>query len=107
MIDLNLLENQINEFIEISGDDISSVINLENVLLFSHTALVEKNFNYEVSLDANGVIRLLSQESTSEESELNQDLSGASAKTLMKEVVVKEGTANNIQDVIAFIYAAA
>ena len=41
--------------------------------------------------------------SVSNESALDQDVSGASAKTLSKEVVVRTGEAFNIQDVIKFI----
>ena len=103
MINLESLETQIEEFFNVSGDDISSVINHGNILSFSHTSLIEKNFNYEVSLDDKGVIKLLSQKSISNESALNQDVTGVSAKTLSKEVVVREDKAFNIQDVIKFI----
>ena len=103
MINLEAFAIQIEEFFNVSGDDISSVINHGNILSFSHTSLIEKNFNYEVSLDDKGVIKLLSQKSISNESALNQDVSDASAKTLLKEVVVKQGEAFNIQDVIKFI----
>jgi len=103
MINLESLASEIEEFFEVSGDDISSVINHGNILSFSHTSLIEKDFNYDISLDNEGVIKLLTQVSVSNESALDQDVSGASAKTLSKEVVVREGKAFNIQDVIKFI----
>ena len=103
MINLESLASEIEEFFEVSGDDISSVINHGSVLSFSHTSLIMRNFNYEISIDNKGVVKLLSQKSISNESALDQDVSGASAKTLSKEVVVREGEAFNIQDVIKFI----
>jgi len=107
MINLNLLEAQIEEFFEVSGDDISSVINHETSLSFSHVSLINKNASYDVTLNETGAIKLSKKESISSESFLNQNTESASAKTLLKEVVVIEEKANNIQDVISFISRAA
>ena len=49
MINLESLASEIEEFFEVSGDDISSVINHGSVLSFSHTSLIMRNFNYEIS----------------------------------------------------------
>lgn len=103
MLDLEMLEEQIEEFIEFSGDDISSVINHGNVLSFSHVTLIEKNFSYEVSLDENGVITLTKQSPISNKSALDSNVEDTVAETLLEEVVVAKESANNIQDVIAFV----
>ena len=105
MLNLETLETQIDEFIENSGDDISSVMNFGNVLAFSHVTLIEKDFSYEVELYEDGVIKLTKQVSISDKSLFDTDVSEGVAETLFKQVTVKESTANNIEDVIEFVYS--
>ena len=106
-INLKLLESQIDEFIENSGDDVSSVINHGSVLSFTHVSLVKQNFTYEVTLDDSGVITLTQQEpirgDLPSESIFNQDTESISSKTLLKEIIVAKEKANNIEEVVAFI----
>ena len=106
MTNLDALETQIDEFIENSGDDISSAINHGNVLEFSHIALIKKNFSYNIELYKNGVIKLTKQVSVSDKSFLESDISEGEAETLLKKVTVKKSKAKNIQDVIEFVMSA-
>ena len=103
MINLNLLEKQIEEFIEVSGDDVSMVINHGDCLAFTHIALTKINFSYEITLSEDGSIKLTKQAQAKNKSAFDQDIEGATAETILNEVIVKEAKASNIQDVIAFV----
>ena len=106
MISLELLAAQVENFIEDSGDDISSVINHGSVIVFSHVSLIEKNFTYQVSLYETGVITLTKQQPSGNKSCFSSDVSEDSTESLLEEILVKEEKAYNIQDVIAFVMSA-
>ena len=106
MLDLNLIEAQIEEFFDVSGDDISSVVNHGESVNFSHISLTEKDFSYEINLHNSGLIELVKQSQILNINYLDQNIEESDAITTMKEVVVNSSTASNIQEVIEFIFNA-
>ena len=102
MLNLDKLEMQIREFIEVSGDDINDVINHGEILSFFHISLIKKGYS-EVTLDKNGVIKLIKQAPISSALILEQNIENGSASTILAPVIVEESEANTIQDVIAFV----
>ena len=105
MLDLNFLAKQIDEFIELSGDDVSGCVDYGDLITFSHESLFTQNFTYEINLYNSGKIDLVAQEPVSNKSFLNVDTESTSSETLMHEIIVRSATVSNIHEVIEFIYA--
>ncbi len=106
-INKELLVNQLEEFFDVSGSDISTISEYENSISFGHVVIGAR----EITIFFDGKIELGEMHSMLREQqdaktidELNEILEERSGGEMIGFKVISESHVENIQEIIAFIY---
>ena len=108
MLNIKEFAKEIEQFIEVSGDDVSSVVEVDedNLLEFQHLSLLNFNFSHSFHLCKDGKIELSinNPASFTRGSFLDQNIENCETTTLQERVVIDSKNVETIQEVIEFIY---